>query len=431
MTIHKKYLALILGLALVLGALSGCQTPGSADPGASNSAGADPSGSGNQTIDPTAGDPSASGSPGADPGASPSPSAAPVPDIDLDAITDICVTAAGIPANTVLATVDGEEITAQEILFRVTSNADRLSNYFYIYYGLTQMPWDADLGGTTPRQFIKEDALNGAVLYHLVDRRAQAENIEVDQETLEDIQASLQASLDALETQQADKGGSRLYLSLSLIDPRLYAWYNQCEYLYSELSEKYYGVDSGSYPSDQTVVDYMEEDGWYSCKHILLATMDLTTREPLDEEAVAAKTALAEDILTQLRESDDPIALFDTLMNEYSEDTGLAYYPDGYMAQPGDMDPAFEEGALALEAGEISDIITGYYGYHIILRQAIDPAEYRGDYIEEQMVALRESWIEAADIQTTQAFDDLDVEAFYNALLDVRIAYEARYESES
>lgn len=414
MTIHKKYLALILGLALVLGVLSGCQTPAGADPNASGS--------------PSAG-PNASGSPSADPNASAEPSA--VPDIDLDAIPDICLTAAGIPADTVMATVDGEEITAQEILYRVTSNADRLSNYFYIYYGLTQLPWDADLGDITPRQFIREDALNGAVLYHLVDRRAQAENLEVDQETLEDIQTSLQSSLDALEAQQADKGGSRLYLSLSLIDPELYAWYNRCEYLYSELSEKYYGVDSGNYPSDQAVVDYMEEDGWYSCKHILLATMDLTTREPLDEETVAAKTTLAEDLLTQLRASEDPVALFDTLMNEYSEDTGLAYYPDGYMAQPGDMDPAFEAGALALEAGQISDIITGYYGYHIILRQAIDPAEYRGDYIEEQMVAMRKSWIEAADIQTTQAFDDLDIEAFYNALQEVRTAYEARYESEN
>ena len=48
------------------------------------------------------------------------------------------------------------------------------------------------------------------------------------------------------------------------------------------------------------------------------------TREPLDEATVAQKKAQAEDFLAQLRAAEDPIALFDDLMNEHSEDSGLS-----------------------------------------------------------------------------------------------------------
>jgi len=408
MTIQKKSLALILGLALVLGILSGCQKPGgsSSNPTSPSSGSSTSSGSGS----PSSSTPSGSGTQS---------------NIDLDTITDICMTTAGIPADTVMATVDGEEITAMEILYWVTSDADNLSSYFYYYYGLTSLPWDEDLGTTSPRQFVQDDALHGAALYHLVARHAGTDNLTVAQEDLD----AIQSSLDTLKTQQADKGGSQLYMWLSLMDEELYRWYCQCEYLYSEITEKYYGEDSGNYPSDQAVLDYLEEEGWYSCKHILLSTVDTTTREPLDEATVAAKKAQAEDLLAQLRASSDPTTLFDQLMNEYSEDPGLATNPDGYLAQPGQMYAEFEEGAKALAEGAISDIITTDVGYHIILRQPLDadPAEYREDYIEDLMVEMRDDWVEAADIQTTEAFDNLDIVAFYNTLQDVRNAYESKY----
>lgn len=411
MTIRKKSLALILGLSLVLGILSGCQSPGS--------------GSGSQSMNPTAGDPGSTSGSGVN--VTPGPSGSGTgSDIDLAAITDICMATIGVPSDTVMATVDGEEISAMEILYWVTSDLDNLSSYFYYYYGMTELPWDEDFGTTTPRQFVQEDALHGAALYHLVSRHAKAENLQVRQED----QAAIQTSIQTLTTQQADKGGVQLYMWLSLLDEELYTWYCECEYLYSVMTDKYYGEDSGNYPSDQAVLDFLEEEGWYSCKHILLATIDLSTRQPLDEATIAAKKTQAEGLLAQLRASDDPAALFDQLMNEYSEDTGLVTNPDGYLAEPGQMYAEFEEGAKALAEGEISDIVTTDVGYHIILRKPLDadPNEYRDDYIESMMTEMRDGWVDAADIQTTEAFDKLDIVAFYKALQDLRTAYETKYE---
>ena len=64
----------------------------------------------------------------------------------------------------------------------------------------------------------------------------------------------------------------------------------------------------------------MDEQGIYRAKHILLLTVDMDTREPLDEETIAKKKETAAQLLDQLRAAEDPIALFDQLMNEHSED---------------------------------------------------------------------------------------------------------------
>lgn len=92
-------------------------------------------------------------------------------------------------------------------------------------------------------------------------------------------------------------------------------------------------------PTDADLLSYIQNDRkLYSVKHILLLTQDPETGEPLDEAAAAEKKAQAEDLLRQLRESSDPAALFDQLMNDYSEDTGLATNPGRLSGRGGRSD---------------------------------------------------------------------------------------------
>ena len=165
-----------------------------------------------------------------------------------------------------------------------------------------------------------------------------------------------------------------------------------------------------------------DELGVYRAKHILLLTKDMSqtvTNEdgttgyaPLDEATIAEKKALADDLLAQLRAAEDPIALFDQLMNEYSEDTGLESNPDGYTTVKGQMVPAFEETALALKDGEISDVVESDYGYHIILRLPLDPADYRGSLITSRMQERSDQWLADEGVQTTDAYAQIDPPAF-------------------
>lgn len=98
-------------------------------------------------------------------------------------------------------------------------------------------------------------------------------------------------------------------------------------------------------------------------RHILFATIDLTTQQPLSDDAKQAKLKLAQDVLKQLRAGGD----FAALAKEYSEDPGSK--DNGGELPPfshGEMVPEFDAAAFSLTNNQISDIVTSQYGYHII-----------------------------------------------------------------
>lgn len=174
--------------------------------------------------------------------------------------------------------------------------------------------------------------------------------------------------------------------------------------------------------TDEQVIEWANEQGYMAAKHILLLTVDSQTREPLDEATIAEKAATAEYLAAELTEAKnaelaaieaagdaetetdasgepiDPAAAaredfeeyFDKLMNENSEDTGLATHPEGYLFLPGEMVEEFENGVLALDEDlGLSGVVESDYGYHIILRMPLDPAGVLGQNSYGYDVTLR------------------------------------------
>jgi parvulin-like peptidyl-prolyl isomerase len=99
-------------------------------------------------------------------------------------------------------------------------------------------------------------------------------------------------------------------------------------------------------------------------RHILLLTMDPTTRAPLSADQVAAKRKQIDDLLKRVKAGED----FATLATQYSEDPGskdrggeLEPFPRG-----GQMAPEFEAAAFSLATNQVSDVVTTVYGFHII-----------------------------------------------------------------
>ena len=102
--------------------------------------------------------------------------------------------------------------------------------------------------------------------------------------------------------------------------------------------------------------------------------------------------AKAEDVYAKVTAEG---ADFDALMTEYSEDTGLAYYPDGYALGEGHSHyvEEFTNAALALEnVGDISGIVETSYGYHI-LRYAAD-ATSESDAMNEERDEIRQEMLQ-------------------------------------
>ena len=226
---------------------------------------------------------------------------------------------------------------------------------------------------------------------------------------------------DQLATMTEAMGGEdvmAMYLWQYPLTPELYTQLCESEDLNGQLQDKYFGENGTMKPTDADLLSYIQNDRkLYSVKHILLLTQDPETGEPLDEAAAAEKKAQAEDLLRQLRESSDPAALFDQLMNDYSEDTGLATNPDGYQAvEAGQMVPEFEEASLALEPGEISDIVESDYGYHIILRLDADTDETRASYPQYRFSQLTEEWMQDVQVELTDAYESIDPKDYYTKL---------------
>ncbi len=120
-------------------------------------------------------------------------------------------------------------------------------------------------------------------------------------------------------------------------------------------------------------------------RHILLKV-----DESASAEVKAAKKASAEQILAQLRQGAD----FATLAKQHSEDSSkdrggdLGFFRSGQMVAP------FEQSAFALKKGEVSDVVTTPFGYHIIKLEEIRPAATRP--MEEVVGSIRK---ELADKQ--------------------------------
>lgn len=338
--------------------------------------------------------------------------------MDLSQVTDPALAVAGVAGEEVLVKLGTAEITANDYLYWLQRS---ISDYLEPFGGqMTTLPWDTEMSdGLTFGQYMLDNALDAAALHCMLRELARQENLTPDPDVATQVDKQYAAMVV-----QAGSDESRVIHTLwtQMLTRDLLINLNENTELFSQLAELYYGENSGHYPTDAEVNAYLDEVGRYKAKHILLATIDLDTREPLDEATVAQKKAQAEDFLAQLRAAEDPIALFDDLMNEHSEDSGLATNPDGYTTAKGEMVAPFEEAALALKAGEISEVVESDFGYHIILRLPLDPDDFRDDCVTSLMEKRIDQEIERLGLEKTAAFDKLNVGDFWDKLQSLQYA---------
>lgn len=390
----KRVLAAALALVMGLSALTSCG-------GGASSSSASSSASGSSSS------------------SSASSSASEVEAMDLTGVTDPYLATSGLAGDTVVARVGEADITAAELLYWINYGTELTLSQYGGY--MTELPWDNDLGnGMTLADQMKKSALDAAALYALLPTVAEQEGLSVTQETLDQLDSQHKQAVETLGSEELAERSFWYQMVtwdlLSLLSTRAD--------LHLQLQNLYFGEGSEEYPTDAEVLAYAQDElGVYRAKHILLATVDTTTREPLDEATVAEKKATAEDLLAQLRAAEDPVALFDELMNEYSEDPGLATNPDGYTAVKGQMVPEFEEAALSLKDGEISDVVySETTGYHIILRLPLDPADYRNQLVAQLMQVKADGWMEEYGLETLEAYDQIDPAAFREKVVSLQAA---------
>jgi peptidyl-prolyl cis-trans isomerase C len=105
--------------------------------------------------------------------------------------------------------------------------------------------------------------------------------------------------------------------------------------------------------------------------------------EQADEETKKKARAKIEDILKRVRAGED----FAKLASENSDDGSKAQGGDLGFFKRGQMVGPFDQAAFALEPGEVSDIVTTQFGYHIIkLIERKDPTVVPYEKVQPQIV---------------------------------------------
>ena len=387
----KRFGALALALVMTLTALTGCVGISAGPDGSSASGSGSASGSASQ----------------AEP-------------MDLSQITDPYLAVSGLAGDETLARLGETAITAADYLYWLDWV---IENYLDQFGGqMTTLPWDVQMtdDGLTFGQYMLDQATEIAVFHAMLRELARQEGHTPDPSVAADMDMQY-----ADMVVQAGSDESQVIYTFwgNMLTKDLLIKLNENNDLYDQLQELYFGEDSGSYPTDAEVNAYLDENGYFHVKHILLMTIDQDTSEPLEEEAIAQKKATADDLLAQLQASEDPITLFDQLMNQHSEDGGLLLNPEGYIFSASDsLVGGFREAALELSVGEISDVVETDYGYHIMLRLPIDPAEYRAACISSLLREKIDQERDRLGLEKTAAFDTLDVSSFWDNMQSLQLA---------
>lgn len=263
-----------------------------------------------------------------------------------------------------LATVDGETVTANDFYQYFPSvQSSMLSEA-----GINTSDSDAvakfwkstEIEGKNALTVAKERALNQAVNAVVQTKTAEKMGISLTEDekkqisdykisTIQQSYGSKSAFLDHLKKMNTTEVAFDKAVTASLISSKLF----------SEISKgDEYKID------EKKAEEELKNGDKITAKHILITTVDPQTNQPYDDNKKAAAKKTAEDTLEKIKSGAD----FDSLMNELSEDPGLAQNPDGYTFGKGEMVAPFEEAAFALKENEVSGIVESDFGYHIIKR---------------------------------------------------------------
>lgn len=307
----------------------------------------------------------------------------------------------GLADNATVATVNGESIGKAEFVFYFTQMQNTMLTEAQVMSAAEANAfWDTtEIEGKPAADVARERALDEAVKVVLKTQKAA----ELGVSLTDDEKQSLQQQIGQTITNMGGKSQYESELKKMGTTAEGYERFMEQNLLAGKVDQSL-SEDPAYAVSDEEATAYASEN-YIKAKHILLATIDTTTREPLDDTVKAEKKAKADELLAQIRGGAD----FDELMNANSEDPGLQQMPDGYVFGKGEMVKSFEDASYALEIGQVSDVVESEMGYHIIKREAMSDADVqsmlenaRQEVLTDKIDALVEEWRKEAAIEVDE-----------------------------
>jgi hypothetical protein len=220
----------------------------------------------------------------------------------------------------------------------------------------------------TYSDYVMNSSIDNIIMYKAIEYGAAQLGVTLTDEQLTD----LETQTAAMKEQLGGEEGFQAYLDENHLTENVLDYAFTTTYLFDDVQTALYGA-GGANVSDADVQQYADVNSLIAAKHILFLTVDDSGAALPDDEIAAIKTK-AEGVLAELKayNGSDFDEFFDEKVTEYTEDTGIQSFPDGYIFGPGDMVPEFEEATKSLAVGGMSDLVTTTYGFHIIHRIPIN-----------------------------------------------------------
>jgi len=266
-------------------------------------------------------------------------------------------------------------------------------------------------------EFVKNDTRYVLQLHKAIQLKAEELGIKLTDAEKQQIEDAVQQT----KTQYGAEFDE--FIKNSYGDETQYIYFLETSSLYAKCFDSLYGEKAEKF-SDADMAEYTRDEEYLTAKHILFLTVDESGKEMSEEEKSQQKEK-AENVLQQIEAytGNDLEGYFTELMNQYSEDTGLAGFPDGYLFEEGDMVTEFYEGTIALKENEVSGIVQTDYGYHIIMRLPLNydlapvsqnsGVSLRYTVADNVFYTSLSDWSSTLDVKTSEFYDNFNAAKYF------------------
>ncbi|MCD7829432.1 MAG: peptidyl-prolyl cis-trans isomerase [Clostridiales bacterium] len=300
--------------------------------------------------------------------------------------------------DTVIMTINGEDVSAISLCYWLSYYETQMA-YYYSMYGET-LDLTAEVSdGVTAADSLLDYAYQAVVSYTTMDQKAA----EYELTLTEDEESNVQEYMDLQDTY------SMLYFCTTAEEQgEIYRQYQ----LSTKLQDVLYAEGGEREITDETLQDYITDNGIYNCRYILCQA------DEDDEDAVAEAQTQAQEIYDELSALEGD-ALLEKFM-EYQEQNADGNTDEYSYSDDDSLVDGFKESVADLEVGQLGMTDQTSYGYFVLLRLDVDMDTVKEDYISSDFNSQMTTWADEAEVELANAYDKLDAQTFLENLTELQ-----------